>query len=140
MVVDRPTPFERLSFLPSFLLFLFLSLSFSRVFCEYYYVRRLQTMVWCDFDPFFFFFGFFPKSKLNAQMPNAKLIRKTKKKEGRKKKRGSIYSYNSFVRSRTLLPHRDRHAVRSAPTVRDYRRRHHCHWWHPIRRARFTHG
>ena len=40
---------------------------------------------WCGVISIHFFFGFFPKSKLNAQMPNAKLIRKTKKKKGEKK-------------------------------------------------------
>ena len=32
------------------------------------------------------------------------------------------------------------HAFGIAATVRDHRRCDHCYWWHPIRRARVTHG
>ena len=139
MVVDRPTPFERLSFLPS--LFSSLSLSLSLFLSQDFFVNttiRLQTMDGGGGGVIsIHFFWFFSKS--NSTNINAKLFVKQKKKR-REKNAKHLFSYNSCVRSRTLLPHRDRHAVRSAPTVRDYRRRHHCHWWHPICRARFTHG
>ena len=137
IVVDRPTPFERLSFLPSLSFSLSLSLSLflsQEFFCEYYYedYKRWRCGGGGGVISIHFFFVFFQRHKT--------LRNKNKKKKKGEKKTRSIYFHNSCVRSRTLLPHRDRHAVRSAPTVRDYRRRHHCHWWHPICRARFTHG
>jgi hypothetical protein len=39
----------------------------------------------------------------------------------------------------TQTEHRT-HAFGIAATVRDHRRCDHCYWWHPIRRARVTHG
>ena len=102
MVVDRPTPFERLSFLPSLSFSLSLSLFLSQeFFCEYYYEDYKRWMVWwwwCDFNPFFFVF--FQVTKLFAT--------KTKKKE-RKKREAFIFITRGFDRelffhTETVMP------------------------------------
>jgi len=48
-------------------------------------------------------------------------------------------SKNLFGTTHEKEKHRT-HAFGIAATVRDHRRCDHCYWWHPIRRARVTHG
>ena len=103
MVVDRPTPFERLSFLPSLSFSLSLSLSFSRIFLRIL-LRRLQTMdgVWCDFNPHFFFLVFSQRHKT--------LRNKNKKNRKERKKREAFifitraFDRELFFHTETVMP------------------------------------
>ena len=105
MAVDRPTPFERLSFLPSLSFSLSLSLSLKNFFVNT--TTKITNDGWCGGDGvisilFFWFFSKRVTTKLFATKT------KTKKKE-RKKREAFIFITRAFDRelffhTETVMP------------------------------------